>query len=127
MQKCINLSIGKTMVTKEYDDNPDYSYLEQSNLGFEERLREFKDGGFFFIGIVVRTELISEIPTNPGKYFEMSDNVISSLWGIESDSGTDYIDLTINDLKAENKAELLKMGFTESEIDESLNNAEEVE
>jgi hypothetical protein len=45
----------------------------------------------------------------------------------ESDGGKEYIDEIIRDLKAENKAELLKMGFSEKETDASLNDAEEVE
>ena len=104
------------------DTDPDVSYLDQE--GFETRRKEYESGQFGFIGIIVRTELIGHINTNPGKYFEMSDRVITSLWGIESDSGNDHTDEIIRDLKSENKAELLKMGFTETEIDQSLNTAE---
>ncbi len=122
MKKCIDLSIGTTMITKRPDTDPDVSYLDQE--GFENRRKEYEAGHFGFIGIIVRTELIGHIDQNPGKYFEISDNVITSLWGIESDSGKDHIEEIISDLKSENKAELLKMGFSSDEIDQSLNTAE---
>lgn len=122
MKKCINLSIGTTTITKRPDTDPDVSYLDQD--GFESRRKEYENGHFGFIGIIVRTELIGHIDTNPGKYFEMSDNVITSLWGIESDSGKDHIEEIIQEMKSENKSELLKMGFSSEEIDQSLNNAE---
>lgn len=75
-----------------------------------------------FVGITVTTK----INTDMG----ISDEIVNSLWGIEDHwdkDSRDYHNELIDDLKSENKAELLKMGFTEKEIDESLNNAEEVD
>jgi hypothetical protein len=58
----------------------------------------------------------------------ISDTIQNSLWGIEDHWDKDsrlYIENDIiPDLKNENKQELLKMGFSEKEIDESLNNAD---
>lgn len=75
-----------------------------------------------FIGITVKTH----ISTDTG----ISDDIVNSLWGIEDywdEDSRSYHNEVIADLKYENKVELLKMGFSEKEIDESLNNAEEVD
>jgi hypothetical protein len=88
-----------------------------------------------YIGITIKTEIIANIP-NPKdnkKYTEMSDNIISSLWGIEygisnneyTDKG--YIEETIKDLLSEQKDQLLKMGFSDSEIEQSFKDAKEVD
>lgn len=194
MKKCINLSIGKTTIKKEIDDNPDLSFYGEytdkiekgviirehdefyekiktgmerdsdgtfyrkaepeysryyhgeytgfkpyaggENVGTKEyyqygkaeydRMESYNNGHWCMIGIIVKTDIKSEgIGYTNEKYQPLE--VFNSLWGIESDSGDKYFDEIISDLKAENKAELLKLGFSESEIDESLNNAEEVE
>jgi hypothetical protein len=49
------------------------------------------------------------------------------LCGIESDSGKECFEEIVRDLKSMNKDDLLKMGFSEKEIDDSLNNAIEKE
>ena len=178
MKKCINLSIGKTTITKKPDYDADTSYLGEygdqvkpgciiirdkvvyediaDNEDYEipERGREYRffyppDNGekpgdpdykkyalqnlenmedlnnqqWGYCGIIVKTY----IKTDMG----LSDEVVNSLWGIEDHWDKEsrlYIENdVITDLKAENKVELLEMGFTEKEIDESLNNAEMVE
>ena len=75
-----------------------------------------------YIGITVTTKIYTDMG--------ISDEITNSLWGIEDHcdkDSRDYHNEVIDDLKSENKAELLKMGFTEKEIDESLNNADEVD
>ena len=68
------------------DECPDCSYLEQAE--FEDRLQEFHNGDFNFVGIRASVEI--KIPHG-------SDTVIShritspGLWGIESDSGEEYL------------------------------------
>jgi hypothetical protein len=67
------------------DESPDPSYLEQD--GFEERRAEYEAGDFGFIGIQAQAEIhvshgaghIIQTITSPG------------LWGIESDSGAQYL------------------------------------
>ena len=87
-----------------------------------DNMEDLNNSQWTFIGLIVTTT----IKTDMG----ISDKVVSSLWGIEDhwDKDSDaYIKETISELKAENKAELLKMGFTEKEIDASLNDADEVD
>jgi hypothetical protein len=129
----------------DYDDSPDYEVPEMSRvcsffyppdngeipgtpeykkyaLQDYENMENLNNQQWGYVAIVVKTT----IKTDMG----LSDEVINSLCGIEDHWDKDsknYIDEIITDLKAENKAELLKMGFSEKEIDESLNNADEVE
>ena len=104
---------GESPGTADYKK---YALQEYDNM------EDLNNSQWTFIGLIVTTE----IKTDMG----ISDKVVSSLWGIEDhwDKDSDaYIKETISELKAENKAELLKMGFSEKEIDASLNDAEEVD
>lgn len=129
----------------DYDDNPDYEVPEMNRvcsffyppdngekigtpdykkyaLQDYEMMEDLNNNQWGYISIVVKTF----IKTDMG----LSDEIISSLCGIEDHWDKDseeYINALISDLKSENKAELLKMGFSAPEIDESLNNADEVE
>lgn len=107
----------KSEVIKKYGSLKNASY--QYALEDCRRLEALNNGEWVFVTVSVSTH----ITTDTG----LSDRVWNTLSGVESDSGKEHFDEIIRDLKAENKAELLKMGFTEKEIDESLNNAEEVE
>jgi hypothetical protein len=85
-------------------------------------MEDLNNSQWSYCGIIVSTT----ITTDTG----LTDKIVNSLWGIEDHWDKDsreYIRGEIENLKEENKAELLKMGFSESEIDESLNNAEEVD
>jgi hypothetical protein len=66
---------------REYDIDPDPSYLEQE--GFEDRLRQYRDGQFAFIGIRVLADV----------QVENTIQTLSSggLWGIEDDSDESYL------------------------------------
>ena len=177
MKKCTTYTIGKTVIKKEIDTNPDTSYLgeygekylpgcvirgdrsvyedhiddddyEPPRMNQEysffyppdngekpgtpdykkyalqdyDNMEDLNNSQWTFIGIIVKTTIKTDIG--------ISDEIVNSLWGIEDHFDKDskaYVQETISELKAENKAELLKMGFTEKEIDESLNNAEEKE
>ena len=67
------------------DDCPDTSYLEQE--GFEDRLEEFRQGAFDFIGV----RAVVEVPIPYGKDRILTRIESPGLWGIESDSGEDYL------------------------------------
>ena len=139
----------------EDDDIPgsyghhEYNFFYPSDQGVEIGTEEYKkyalqnyeimeglnNNQWGYIGITIKTEIVANIP-NPKdktKYTEMSDNIVSSLWGIEygitnneyTDKG--YIEETIKDLLSEQKDQLLKMGFSDSEIEQSFKDAEEVD
>jgi hypothetical protein len=68
------------------DDCPDTSYLEQEEFG--DRLEQFRQGAFDYIGIRAAVEL----PIPYGKDRIITRIESPGLWGIESDSGEDYLD-----------------------------------
>ncbi len=68
------------------DDCPDTSYLEQE--GFENRREQYRQGGFDFIGVRATVEL----PIPYGKDRILARIESPGLWGIESDSGEDYLE-----------------------------------
>jgi hypothetical protein len=82
------ITITKSEFDRELlpDDCPDASYLEQE--GFEDRLAEYQRGEFGFIGIRVAVEL--PIPFGKGHILQKIES--PGLWGIESDSGNDYLE-----------------------------------
>jgi hypothetical protein len=81
------ITITKSEFDRELlpDDCPDASYLEQE--GFEDRLAEYQRGEFGFIGIRAAVEL--PIPFGKGHILQKIES--PGLWGIESDSGDDYL------------------------------------
>ena len=69
-------------VVVEYDPNPDVSYLEQEE--FEERLAAYKNEEFSFLGVHAEADVTIE-----GVVQTLTSG---GLWGIESDSGDEYIE-----------------------------------
>jgi hypothetical protein len=68
------------------DDCPDTSYLEQE--GFEDRLSQYRRGEFDFVGVRAAVE----VPIPYGKDRILTRIESPGLWGIESDSGEDYLE-----------------------------------
>ena len=68
------------------DDCPDSSYLEQE--GFADRLAEYRRGKFDYVGVRAAVEL----PIPFGKDRILTRIESPGLWGIESDSGEDYLE-----------------------------------
>jgi hypothetical protein len=68
------------------DACPDASYLEQE--GFEDRLERYRQGDFEYVGVRAAVEL----PIPYGKDRILTRIESPGLWGIESDSGEDYLD-----------------------------------
>ena len=69
-------------IVVEHDPDPDISYLEQDE--FEERLAAYKAGEFDFVGVRAEAEVLIE---------ETVQTLTSGgLWGVESDSGEEYIE-----------------------------------
>ena len=69
-------------VVIEHDPDPDISFLEQDE--FEERLAAYKKGEFDFVGVHAEAEVVIE-----GVVQTLTSG---GLWGIESDSGEEYIE-----------------------------------
>jgi hypothetical protein len=68
-------------VVVEHDPDPDISFLEQDE--FDERLAAYKRGEFDFVGVRAEAEVIVE-----GIVQTLTSG---GLWGVESDSGEEYI------------------------------------
>lgn len=82
-------------------------------------MEDLNNSQWTYAGIIVKTV----INTDMG----ISDTIQNSLWGIEDhfdEDSKNEMARIIEDLKEDNKADLLKMGFSSEEIDQSLNNAE---
>ncbi len=103
----------------ENGENPGTEEYKKCALQDYQNMEDLNNSQWTYTGIIVKTA----INTDMG----ISDTIQSSAWGIEDhfdkDSKNEMIGI-IEDLKEDNKAELLKMGFTEAEIDQSLNTAE---
>lgn len=69
------------------DQCPDWSYLEQGE--FADRLKEFQRDEFHFVGVRAAVEI--NIPHDPDTFITQRITT-PGLWGIESDSGKDYLD-----------------------------------
>lgn len=67
------------------DDCPDVSYLEQDE--FQDRLEAYNRGSFYYVGIKATAEIV--IPV--GDLHILQTITSGGLWGIESDSGEEYI------------------------------------
>ena len=76
------------------DSDPDPSYLEQK--GFEERLQQYRNGDFSFVGVRASAEL----HTPYGNDWIQSHLTSPGVWGIESDSDESYFDAVFADEKA---------------------------
>lgn len=86
------------------DDCPDPSYLEQE--GFGDRLEQYRQGAFDFIGIRATVEL----PIPYGKDRILIRIESPGLWGIESDSGEDYLDSVFQEESATLAEMLMELG-----------------
>lgn len=71
------------------DTDPDTSYLYQADPDFSERRELYERGGFDFVGVRACAELRFE--TEQGGWIIGPTITTPGLWGIESDSGEDYL------------------------------------
>lgn len=93
-------------VKRMYDQDPDTSYLEQEE--FADRLHQYQNGDFAFIGIQAKAEVmvdgICQTITSGG------------LWGIEDDSDESYLrDVEQEELGAL-RGQLYQLGFSKRAI-----------
>ena len=98
--------VQRFRVLVEHDPDPDTSYLEQEE--FEERLAAFNRGEFSFVGVRAEAEVVIEgtvqTLTSPG------------LWGIESDSGEEYIEQVSGEEYHALRDVLLAVGIATSQL-----------
>lgn len=79
-------AVVKTVRVEVIDDtDPDASWLEQD--GYEDRLASYQAGDFGFVGVRLAAELL--IPSGDGWISEWIST--PGLWGIEDDSGSEYL------------------------------------
>ena len=113
---------GEKIGTEEYKK---YALQDYELMG------GLNDQQWSYVGIIVKTEIIVKIPAvkkQPG-YTEISDTIISSVYGIDDHwdkESNAYIKTIIDELKEEQKDQLLQMGFSEEEINQSFKEAKEV-
>jgi hypothetical protein len=81
-----------------------------------QRMTDYNNNHWSYLVVKVETK----INTDSG----LSDGVFETLSSVESDGGKEYFKEIIDDLKSEVKAQLYKMGFSEEEINQSLDNSE---
>lgn len=96
MTGCISIELRTV-----YDEDPDPSYLEQE--GWEDRLRQYRDGVFTFVGVYA----LAKVLVND----TVQDIRSGGLWGIESDSGDDYMAEVEAEELDDLRTTLAEMGF----------------
>ena len=80
------------------------------------RMNAFNNQHWSYLVLAVETT----INTDSG----LTDSVFDTIGGVESDGGKNYLKEMIADLKTGFKQQLLKMGFSDEEINQSVDNAE---
>ena len=89
-----------------WDPFPDTSYLEAPE--FEDRLQQYRNGDFSFIGISAEAEIVVN---------GVCQTIISGgLWGIESDSDQQYLSEVEQEELDQLKAILQSLGFSDNEL-----------
>ena len=96
-------------VRVEVDSDPDTSYLDEPN--FLERLESYRSGSWTFVGVtavaLIRTGDVTQRVTSGG------------LWGIESDSGSDYLE-SVGAGELDSLVEILRgLGFSAHAVSEA--------
>jgi hypothetical protein len=90
------------------DSDPDASYLLQAGCGFEDRREQYERGEFGFIGLRACAEIEFTDLGGHGSPHTSTGTVIRTpgLWGIEDDSGEDYL-RDVGDDEAHQLADML--------------------
>ena len=93
-----------------------YGSLRKADIAYAyedcERLQNFYAGHWWMEGIVLRASIAV---SDDGTHWAY-DEIVCSLWGIESDGGEDYKATIVKDLSAELEHELTLWGFSHDEI-----------
>ena len=93
-----------------------YGSLREADIAYAyedcERLQNFYAGRWWMEGIILRASIAV---SDDGIHWAY-DEIVCSLWGIESDGGEDYKATIVKDLSAELEHELTLWGFSRDEI-----------
>lgn len=92
------------------------NYIKYGKQDFE-RMEGLNNSNWCFIGIIAKTEIRAKSGT-------LQTITSGGLWGIESDSGKDYLDQVGKEQLEGLRKELESLGFKENEIDKAFLNAE---
>jgi hypothetical protein len=117
--KGFQCKIGTTTINHLLDYDPNISYLDQD--GFEERKEQYHNDVFSLMGINVETEIHTSLDN--GKNWLINHISSGGLWGIESDSGEEYLKNVAIEEMSELRTTLAGMGFSETAIKRSFDNA----
>lgn len=94
-----------------HDDDPDTSFLDQDEL--EDRKEEYERGDFSFVGVRAEADVVVE-----GVLQTLTSG---GLWGIESDSGKEYVEETGAEQWNELRQILKSIGVATSELPTEFN------
>ncbi len=97
-------------VVVEHDPDPDTSYLEQE--GYEEQLAAYQNGDFTFVGVRAEADVVI------GGVVQTLTS--AGLWGIESDSGKEYIEEVANEEYSELRKILTEVGVPTSKLPQNI-------
>jgi len=88
------------------DEDPDTSFLDQDE--FEDRKVAYERGDFSFVGIRSEAEIVVD---------GITQTIVSGgLWGVESDSGDEYVKEVANDEYGDLRRILKTLGVPTSEL-----------
>jgi hypothetical protein len=108
--KTPKVKLETVRVIVEHDEDPDTSYLEQDE--FEERLAAYQNGDFTFVGVRAEADVViggvSQTLTSGG------------LWGIESDSGKEYIEEVAGEEYSELRKILTEVGVPTAKLPQTI-------
>jgi hypothetical protein len=129
MGKTSSKRILKVVVKCMADEDADSSYLEQE--GFEDRMRQYRDGQFNFVGIAAEAVILLH-PVNESRHVMLDAaapiQTINSggLWGIENDSDASYLKEIQDEQLSELRDQLRAIGFSTRAISKAFENVEHV-
>lgn len=100
-----------------------YRYFNPANPEYAEqdydRMESLNRGGWYYLGIRAEAEIIMN---------NTIQRIASGgLWGIESDSGREYLEEVAAEELASLKDQLAELGFTDEEINEAFDDCETVD
>jgi hypothetical protein len=108
------MQIESISIVTEYDQENDYSYLEQDMFQDAEGLKvkaQFDAGDRYMVGVYAKATVMVngtyQIVRTPG------------LWGIDSESGADYFEEVGNEELDNLRGTLIELGATREQLDEA--------